>query len=47
MIPWFNSTLLSFPSLEETLVEPNGLLAAGGELSLQRLITAYRTGIFP
>ena len=36
-----------FPSLDDALVEPNGLLAAGGDLSLQRLITAYRTGIFP
>ena len=27
--------------------EPNGLLAVGGDLSVTRLITAYRSGIFP
>ncbi len=46
MIPWLNYNT-PFPSLEEALVEPSGLLAAGGDLSLQRLITAYRAGIFP
>ena len=29
------------------LADPNGLLAAGGELSAARLIDAYRHGIFP
>ncbi len=37
----------SFPPLEQALVEPNGLLAAGGDLSPERLISAYRKGIFP
>ena len=36
-----------FPPLEQTLDEPPGLLAAGGELSARRLIAAYRRGIFP
>lgn len=36
-----------FPPLSEALLEPNGLLAAGGPLSPTRLIMAYRTGIFP
>lgn len=36
-----------FPPLEEALSEPNGLLAAGGDLSPERLIAAYRQGIFP
>ena len=36
-----------FPPLTEALAEPNGLLAAGGELSSARLIDAYRHGIFP
>ncbi|HEV7822020.1 MAG TPA: leucyl/phenylalanyl-tRNA--protein transferase, partial [Burkholderiales bacterium] len=36
-----------FPSLSQALAEPNGLLAAGGELSAARLIDAYRKGIFP
>jgi leucyl/phenylalanyl-tRNA--protein transferase len=29
------------------LAEPDGLLAAGGELSPERLLVAYRNGIFP
>lgn len=36
-----------FPPLTEALNEPNGLLAAGGDLSPDRLISAYRQGIFP
>ena len=36
-----------FPALERALAEPNGLLAAGGDLSPQRLLAAYRRGIFP
>ncbi|TFH12819.1 MAG: leucyl/phenylalanyl-tRNA--protein transferase [Nitrosomonadales bacterium] len=38
---------LFFPPLEDALVKPNGLLAAGGDLSPERLIEAYRNGIFP
>ncbi|MEM7294777.1 MAG: leucyl/phenylalanyl-tRNA--protein transferase [Pseudomonadota bacterium] len=37
----------SFPDIEDALVEPNGLLAAGGDLSIERLLYAYRHGIFP
>ncbi len=33
--------------LEQALEEPAGLLAAGGDLSPERLIAAYRRGIFP
>ena len=29
------------------MTEPNGLLAAGGDLSPERLVAAYRRGIFP
>jgi leucyl/phenylalanyl-tRNA---protein transferase len=36
-----------FPPLEQALDEPEGLLAAGGDLSPQRLLAAYRRGIFP
>lgn len=38
---------LSFPEPENALNEPNGLLAVGGDLSLERLLTAYKLGIFP
>ncbi|RMG29685.1 MAG: leucyl/phenylalanyl-tRNA--protein transferase [Gammaproteobacteria bacterium] len=36
-----------FPPVEYALEEPNGLLALGGDLSLPRLLNAYRRGIFP
>ncbi|MEJ0084301.1 MAG: leucyl/phenylalanyl-tRNA--protein transferase [Pseudomonadota bacterium] len=36
-----------FPPLEQALDEPEGLLAAGGDLSPARLLAAYRRGIFP
>ncbi len=37
----------AFPPLDEALQEPDGLLAAGGDLSTGRLLYAYRHGIFP
>jgi leucyl/phenylalanyl-tRNA--protein transferase len=37
----------AFPSVELALKEPNGLVAAGGDLSPERLQAAYRRGIFP
>ncbi len=46
MIPWLTSDL-SFPPQELALIEPNGLLALGGDLSCKRLIQAYSKGIFP
>jgi leucyl/phenylalanyl-tRNA--protein transferase len=46
MIPWL-PRYAEFPPLEQALAEPNGLLAAGGDLSPQRLLAAYRRGIFP
>jgi leucyl/phenylalanyl-tRNA--protein transferase len=36
-----------FPPVERALRRPNGLLAAGGDLSPERLLRAYRLGIFP
>lgn len=36
-----------FPPAETALDEPAGLLAAGGDLSPQRLLNAYAHGIFP
>lgn len=46
MIGWLNGNA-PFPPLTAALREPNGLLAAGGDLSPQRLLEAYRQGIFP
>lgn len=37
----------AFPPLESAFAEPDGLLAAGGDLSAERLLYAYRHGIFP
>lgn len=36
-----------FPPVGNALEEPDGLLAAGGDLSPTRLLNAYRHGIFP
>ena len=44
---WLDSHQLDFPSTDTALVEPNGLLAVGGDLSPARLLNAYRHGIFP
>jgi leucyl/phenylalanyl-tRNA---protein transferase len=46
VIPWLN-TDQPFPSVQQALRQPNGLLAAGADLSLPRLISAYQQGIFP
>lgn len=37
----------AFPAVETALREPNGLLAAGGDLRPERLLRAYTHGIFP
>ena len=37
----------AFPDVDVALVEPNGLLALGGDLSAPRLMYAYAHGIFP
>lgn len=36
-----------FPPAEQALEEPPGLIAAGGDLRPERLLAAYRRGIFP
>lgn len=36
-----------FPPVDAALKDPDGLLAAGGGLSMERLLAAYRRGIFP
>lgn len=46
MIPWLTENS-PFPPVTDALQEPNGLLAAGGELSSARLLAAYLQGIFP
>jgi len=46
MITWLRADSV-FPPIEAALDEPNGLLAAGGDLSPGRILAAYRRGIFP
>lgn len=46
-IPWLHPDDPTFPPTATALTEPDGLLAAGGELSTPRLLNAYRRGIFP
>jgi leucyl/phenylalanyl-tRNA--protein transferase len=36
-----------FPPVQSALADPNGLLAAGGTLTVERLLDAYTQGIFP
>lgn len=42
---FFLNNELIFPPV--SLAEPDGLLAVGGDLSVERLLLAYRSGIFP
>jgi leucyl/phenylalanyl-tRNA--protein transferase len=46
MIPWLGEND-PFPPVELALTDPNGLLAAGADLSSPRLLDAYVRGIFP
>jgi len=46
MIPWLERDT-PFPPVQSALKDPNGLLAAGADLSSERLLEAYRHGIFP
>lgn len=46
-ITWLAPDSTEFPDTSCALAEPNGLLAAGGDLSSARLLAAYERGIFP
>jgi leucyl/phenylalanyl-tRNA--protein transferase len=46
MIPWLN-TPSDFPDVASAPKELNGLIAAGGALSPEWLLTAYQRGLFP
>ncbi len=48
-ITWLDpsNSEISFPNINDALSDPEGLLAAGGDLSEARLLHAYRNGIFP
>jgi leucyl/phenylalanyl-tRNA---protein transferase len=49
MIPWLKTTDPpdAFPPVTRALTEPDGLLCVGGDLHPDRLLAAYRRGIFP
>ncbi|MCS5591589.1 MAG: leucyl/phenylalanyl-tRNA--protein transferase [Gammaproteobacteria bacterium] len=44
---WLDQSSTPFPNVDLALKEPNGLIAIGGELSTERLLSAYSQGIFP
>ena len=46
---WVRDNVIAgdFPPVSAALMEPDGLLAIGGDLSPERLLHAYRRGIFP
>lgn len=46
MIPWLEGHQ-PFPPVESALRDPNGLLAASDRIAPERLLAAYRQGIFP
>jgi leucyl/phenylalanyl-tRNA---protein transferase len=49
LIPWLRpgDPATAFPPVDAALTDPDGLLCAGGDLSAERLLAAYRRGIFP
>ena len=49
MIPWLQpgDPPDAFPPVTQALTEPDGLLCAGGDLRPERILAAYRRGIFP
>lgn len=46
-LPPLTQDVSYFPPIESALDDPDGLLAIGGDLSAERLISAYEHGIFP
>ncbi|MCS4533574.1 leucyl/phenylalanyl-tRNA--protein transferase [Neisseria montereyensis] len=46
-IPFLYDDTTAFPDVFEAIEERDGFVAIGGSLSAQRLLTAYKQGIFP
>jgi leucyl/phenylalanyl-tRNA--protein transferase len=46
-LPWLDPQIIEFPDTSHAMKEPNGLLCAGGALSTEWLLSAYKQGIFP
>ena len=49
LIYWVADNIIAddFPPVNKALRDPDGLLAIGGDLTIPRLLEAYRRGIFP
>jgi len=47
VISWLHPEAYTFPPVSMALRDPEGLLAAGGDLTPARIISAYKRGIFP
>ncbi|SDI71821.1 leucyl/phenylalanyl-tRNA--protein transferase [Billgrantia gudaonensis] len=47
MLPWLPKSPIAFPCVSQALRDPDGLLAAGGDLTPEWLLAAYARGIFP
>lgn len=49
LVYWIADKVIApgFPEVESALQDPDGLLAIGGDLQPERLLDAYRRGIFP
>lgn len=46
-VPWLPPDQCAFPDIDDALDDPPGLLAAGGNLTPDWLLLAYRQGVFP
>jgi leucyl/phenylalanyl-tRNA--protein transferase len=46
-LPWLDPLIIEFPDTGQAMQEPNGLLCAGGDLTSEWLLYAYKRGIFP
>ncbi len=46
MIPWITRGA-QFPSANTALIDPDGLLCAGGDLTAETIVNAYTQGIYP
>ncbi|MEM9623624.1 MAG: leucyl/phenylalanyl-tRNA--protein transferase [Pseudomonadota bacterium] len=46
-IPWLSPNVIGFPAATQASRDPDGLLAAGADLTMPWLLEAYAHGIFP
>ena len=46
-LAWLGDDVTEWPDVTEAQQERDGLVAVGGDLSVERLLAAYQRGIFP